>query len=137
NGTAPYEYSLDGINFQSSNIINGLAAGSHNITVRDANGCTGVITGTVTDGTVLDADAVAAPTACPGVDNGSITVTVNNGSAPYQYSIDGGTTFQPAANFTGLAPGTYTITVSDANGCTGTADATVTSGTNIDGDEVS
>src|SRR5690606_14722037 len=91
---------------------------------------------TVTDGTVLDAVAVAAPTACPGVDNGSITVTVNNGSAPYQYSIDGGTTFQPAANFPGLAPGTYTITVSDANGCIGTADATVTSGTNIDGDAV-
>ncbi|GAB3817861.1 hypothetical protein GCM10028895_14390 [Pontibacter rugosus] len=39
-GTAPYTYSKDGANFQASAILNGLLAGSHAISVKDANGCT-------------------------------------------------------------------------------------------------
>lgn len=134
NGTAPYQYSIDGgTTYQASNILTGLAAGSHTVTIKDANGCIGTVTATVTDGAALSGTATATPTACPGVDNGGITVTPDNGVGPYQYSIDGGTTWQASGTITGLAPGTHTVTFKDASGCIGTASATVTAGTNLVG----
>jgi len=65
------------------------------------------------------ADFVLIPTvnpiSCSGSNDGSITVDASGGVAPYGYSIDG-TTFQSENTFTGLAPGTYTITIRDSNG---------------------
>ena len=55
-----------------------------------------------------------------GQDNGSFSVDVTGGTAPYTYSIDG-TTFQSGATFSGLEPGNYTVTVKDANECEATA----------------
>jgi len=65
------------------------------------------------------ADFILTPTitgiTCPGADDGSITIEASGGVAPYGYSIDG-TTFQSENTFTGLAAGTYTITIRDSNG---------------------
>ena len=132
NGTGPYQYSSDGgTTYQASNTLTGFAAGAHTITVKDVNGCIGSVSATVTDGAALTATAVPSPTACPGVDNGAITVTPNNGLAPFQFSIDGGTTWQNSNIISGLAPGAHTVTVKDAGGCIGTVSATVTAGTNL------
>ncbi len=57
-------------------------------------------------------------------DNGSVSVTAKGGTPAYQFSIDG-TNFQGDNSFTDLAPGTYTVTVKDTNGCTNTASAIV------------
>ncbi|MDA3865849.1 MAG: hypothetical protein PF489_03760, partial [Salinivirgaceae bacterium] len=51
---------------------------------------------------------------CVGNNDGSITVNIFGGLAPYQYSIDNGTTFQVSNEFAGLIPGEYQITVKDA-----------------------
>ncbi|WP_424108311.1 SprB repeat-containing protein, partial [Pseudomonas viridiflava] len=62
--------------------------------------------------------------ACFGGTNGSATVSATGGTGPYTYSWSpsGGT----AATATGLAAGTYTVTVTDANGCTATRAFTIT-----------
>lgn len=49
---------------------------------------------------------------------GSISITATGGATPYQYSINGGGSFQSTATFTGLAAGTYNVQVKDAAGCT-------------------
>jgi large repetitive protein len=124
-GTAPYAYSKDGVNFQTETTLIGFAAGTHKITVKDANGCTFEKSFTVTD--VAGPTAVAAsstPASCADND-GSITAgSVTGGVAPYTYSING-TSFQAGTTFTGLASGSYTLTVRDANGCTVTRAVTI------------
>lgn len=129
-GTAPYTYSIDGGPFQPSNIFTGVSDGPHTITFRDVNNCTGTANITVTPGTGLTGTTTSIGTSCPTVNNGSITVTATTGTAPYQYSINGGPS-QGSNIFTGLAPATYTITFTDAIGCIGTLTETVSSGTNI------
>jgi hypothetical protein len=52
--------------------------------------------------------------------NGSITVQAYGGDAPYQYSIDGGLSYQPSPIFNGLINGTYSVTVQDVNSVIGT-----------------
>src|SRR5690606_26821506 len=123
-GTADYEYSLDGTNFQSSNHFVNLVAGAYTITVRDANGCTVTATATVDAPDALVVNAVSTDATCHGSADGSITVTAQDGTPGYEYSLDG-TTFQANNIFEGLAAGDYTITVRDANGCTETASITI------------
>jgi len=70
------------------------------------------------DGTFFQPVVLDEPTvtnATEGQSDGSITVNVSDGVAPYQYQLDGGT-LQPSNEFTGLAEGTYTIRVEDAEG---------------------
>ncbi|HAN65924.1 MAG TPA: hypothetical protein DCQ34_06485, partial [Chitinophagaceae bacterium] len=54
---------------------------------------------------------------CNGASNGSINVSSTGGSGTYEYSIDGGTTYQATGIFSNLAPGTYNIRVRDNLGC--------------------
>ena len=75
-GTAPYEYSLDGVIWQSSNVFNGLAAGSYTVFIRDFGAiCTTSMPVTVGTTGTIPATTTTAPTSCAGVNNGSITIT--------------------------------------------------------------
>ncbi|WP_266204430.1 T9SS type B sorting domain-containing protein [Pontibacter kalidii] len=117
-GTAPYTYSVDGVNFQASATITGLAAGEYQVTVKDANGCIVVKAVTITNQSGPEGFTVTGKAATCGGANGQATVSaVVGGKAPYTYSKDG-TSFQPEPTLTGLVAGTHTITVKDANGCT-------------------
>jgi PKD repeat protein len=58
--------------------------------------------------------------------NGVIAVTTSGGTTPYQYSIDGGTTFQGSGTFSNLAPNTYNVVIQDASGCSETNIITLT-----------
>ncbi len=115
-GTSPYEYSLDGTNFQSGS-FNGQAAGTYTLTVRDANGCTESAAVTLTEPLALSATSVVANVSCFGESNGEINISATGGTGTYEYSLDG-TTYQAESNFGGLAANSYTITVRDASGCT-------------------
>ncbi|GIV22860.1 MAG: hypothetical protein KatS3mg025_0519 [Bacteroidia bacterium] len=55
---------------------------------------------------------------CFGSSNGSIKVEAAGGVGPYEYSIDGGTTWDPTGEFLGLGAGTYTVIAKDAHNCT-------------------
>jgi hypothetical protein len=121
-GTSPYEYSLDGTNYQASGVFSGLVADDYTITVRDANLCTISIGATISQPDaplgVFVSDLINVR--CYGDATGSITVKVveGTGTAPYEYSVDGGATYQTSGIFTGLSAGIYTAVVRDANLCT-------------------
>jgi hypothetical protein len=122
-GVPPYTYNwVGGITTEDRS---GLAAGTYSVTITDANGCTGTVSGiTVTQPTAaLDGTAIKTDVSCNGGSNGTATVSANGGTPPYTYSWapSGGTN----AMATGLAANTYTVTVTDNNGCQITRTATV------------
>jgi gliding motility-associated-like protein len=96
------------------------------VTVTDANGCTGSTTQAITQPAILTS-AITAQTnvSCFGGSNGSVTVAGSGGTAPYQYSINAGPN-QGSGTFSGLIAGSYTVTITDANGCTRTQPVTIT-----------
>jgi guanyl-specific ribonuclease Sa len=124
-GTTPYQYSKDGVTFQVSNIFNGLAAGTYNLTVRDANLCIKVLPVTIIglDGPVIN--ATASPASC-GLNDGTITATATGGTLAVNYSINNGA-FQASNIFTDLAAGSYKVKVKDAKNCIDSINVTVTS----------
>jgi gliding motility-associated-like protein len=103
----------------------GLAAGTYTCTITDSGGCSSTQQVTITQPSVLSATASATNTTCSGSTNGSATVSPSGGSPGYTYSWapSGGT----GATATGLGQGTYTCTITDANGCSTTQQATITS----------
>lgn len=123
-GTAPYEYSLNGINWQTSNVFTALAAGNYTVWFRESSGCQGQLTKTIGQPVALTASVSAIPVLCNGQNNGTLTVTPNGGVAPYEYSINAGITWQNT-NVFNVASGTYTIIVRDQNQCIITQPITV------------
>lgn len=126
-GTAPYQYSIDGgATFGSSNVFGNLPGGVYNIVVLDDAGCQAVGQVVLVDNGIVNISNASTTSPLCGVVNGSITVTANGGTPPYEYSIDGGVTWQTSTMFNGLPGGTYTITVKDFNNCQDTESATIT-----------
>ncbi len=125
-GTPPYEYSLDGITWQSSNIFNNLIAGTYTVYYRESAGCQGQQSITVSEPALLAAITTETSVTCNGGNDGAAGVTTNGGTVPYEYSIDNGTTWQASAVFSGLVAGTYTILVRDAHACSMSLSITIT-----------
>jgi hypothetical protein len=95
----------------------GLPAGSYSLTVTDSKGCTATTTSIVTQPAAIVITPTITQVTCNGLNNGIINLTVTNGTLPYTYLWNDGTSTQ---NRTGLSPGTYSVTITDANGCTNT-----------------
>ena len=134
-GTPPYSFAWTGPGgFTASTAdITGLAAGTYTLTLTDDNGCSVVAITTLVAPPVLSATAVAGSfaggsgTSCNGIVDGSIVLTPAGGTPPYAVTWSGPSGFTSSAwQITGLAAGSYTATVSDANGCSTTASATLT-----------
>lgn len=132
-GTAPYTYSWSGVGFASvSEDLSNLCAGTYSLTVTDANGCSTTASVTLTQPDTLDAVALAAITnggsniSCAGACDGSVNLTVTGGTAPYTYSWTGVGFAAVTEDISGLCAGTYTVVVTDANGCSATTTVTLT-----------
>ena len=121
-GTLTYAWTGPGGFTSASEDLTGLAAGDYDLTVTDGNGCVLPVTITVgqTANTLAQTNAVTL--AGCGVNNGAIdlTVTGNSGTLSYAWTGPGGFT-STSEDITGLAAGNYSVTVTDANGCTLTA----------------
>ena len=112
-GVAPYSYSWS--NGATTATITNVPAGTYDLTVTDANGCTANASATITQPTPLLATTrVDQSVDCNGGDNGAATVEAVGGNSPYTYVWTNGAT---TAEVTGLQAGTYEVTVSDANAC--------------------
>ena len=120
-GTAPYTYAADGGAYQSSNVFD-LTAGGHVIVVQDANGCHGYQQINILQPDVLTLTLSSTPILCNG-GSSIITATVTGGTAPYTYAMNSGV---PQNNTFTVNAGTYTVLVTDANGCQGSATITIT-----------
>ena len=128
-GTAPYTYLW--ANGQTTSTATGLSAGSYNVTITDANNCTTTASATVSAGTGgPSATTTSTNATCNGGNDGSATLTASGGTSPYTYSWQNG---QTGTTATGLVAGTYTVTVTDANGCQGTTTASVSEPTAVSG----
>ena len=123
-GTPPYQYSLDGVTWQASNVFSGLIAGTYTVYYRESNGCQGSQQVTINEPTALAATSSTVPVVCNGQSNGIIAMAASGGTPGYQYSLNGGA-YQSSDTFY-VAAGTYTITIKDNNGCTLTKTVTVT-----------
>ncbi len=120
-GTSPYTYAWsDG---QTSQTATGLTAGQYTVTVTDAHGCIHTSTTTITEPLVLNVSLTSENVSCFGGSNGSATATVTGGTTPYSYAWSGG---QSTASISGLSAGTYTVTVTDFNGCINVQSVTIT-----------
>ncbi|WP_246035843.1 Ig-like domain-containing protein, partial [Winogradskyella algicola] len=124
-GTAPYSILWN--NGSTDEDQNNLVAGTYNVTVTDANGCSVTNQSTVQEPNEVVSGSIVRVTNidCTGETNGSISAEATGGIPPYSYSIDNGSTSQSSGIFENLAAGTYSILITDANGCTTTISDTV------------
>lgn len=135
-GTPPYQYSINnGSTFQTSATFGSLTAGTYNLVVSDAQGCSspaGQNSVTVNEPAVLNHTTVLVDASCANVFDGSITITATGGVPNYTYSLNGGPS-QTGNAFTGLAGGNYVIQVNDANGCFDTSHVTINNSYGVTG----
>jgi gliding motility-associated-like protein len=113
NGTAPFIYNWSPV-VSTTNSLANLSAGSYTCTITDANNCSAALSATLTDPAQLTISSVTSPTPC-GLSEGSMTVQVSGGTAPYSYDWSPFTSTSGTLN--NLGAGYYTATVSDANSC--------------------
>lgn len=140
-GSGTYEYSLDGMTWQSSPIFTGLVPGSYDVYMRDATYpyCSMVLeTVVVPAADELFAQIEVVQITCFGANNGSITLTnPSGGSGFYEYSIDLGSSWQSSPVFGPLGPGIYTLMIRDSLQTTNThtfESVIITEPAQLDGD---
>ena len=122
-GTLPYTYNWS--NGSSAQTATGLSAGNYSVTVTDFKGCSGIFSASVTQPSAVLNIGIATlqPVHCFGSDDGSLEIMVSGGAAPYTYSWNHGANTSAIQN---LEAGIYSVTVTDANGCTNVFSATIT-----------
>ena len=133
-GNLGYSYawttSTSPVTFGTTASVNGLAAGKYFVTVSDGSGATAVDSVTITEPAALAAaTAIDSSVSCNGLSNGGATASATGGTGVYTYAWSTSTssaTFATTASITGLAAETYTVTITDANGCSDTETVIIT-----------
>lgn len=114
-GTTPYQYRWANNLSISGPKLEGLDAGTYNLTVTDANRCL-LLTSVELFGPnelILNVDSIRQ-ISCPGAEDGFVKVSAQGGAPPYRYEWNTGRT---SAVLPQLSPGVYTLSVTDFNGC--------------------
>ncbi|HXB13511.1 MAG TPA: T9SS type A sorting domain-containing protein, partial [Bacteroidia bacterium] len=122
-GTSAYTYSW-APGGQTNATVTGLVAGTYTVTVTDGNGCTATVTAAITQPTVLTLTGFATDTAICKGNCTNVNATAGGGSPSYTYAWNTGATTS-SVNVCPLVKTTYTVSLTDANGCTA-APVTVT-----------
>ncbi|MBI4647163.1 MAG: gliding motility-associated C-terminal domain-containing protein [Bacteroidia bacterium] len=131
-GGYSYDWSPDGYTGDGTNTYSALPSGSYTVTVTDGNGCT-ISQNITVNNTNGPAASILSQTnvSCNGGADGQATATQSGGTGPYNYIWNNPAPAQSAATVTGLTAGTWTVTVTDSNLCTETANVTITEPTAV------
>ncbi len=128
-GTSPYTYSWN--TGETNATETNLGAGTYSVTITDQNGCTDSASVTLTQPAAMVASAsVSSALNCNGDTDGQVTASPSGGTGPYTYSWNTGET---NATETSLGAGTYSVTITDQNGCTDSASVSLTQPAAISG----
>lgn len=119
-GTPPYTYIWS--NGATTQDLSGLDAGNYSVTITDAKNCQISTSTTITQPTVLGQTAIITNVSCFNGNDGAIDVQVYGGITPYQYNWSSG---QSTVNINTLNAASYTLTVTDDNGCSSVVPYTV------------
>ncbi len=122
-GTAPFSYTW-APSVGATATVSNLSAGNYTVTATDGTGCSNTANFTITQPPALVLAMSTTPTNC-GQSVGTAGVSAGGGTGPYTYSWTSAPV-QTTATASNLAGATYTVTVTDAGGCTGTGNITVT-----------
>ncbi len=125
-GVIPYTYMWN--NSDITQTTNNLAAGTYTITVTDNNGITTTCTATIGSPLAITANATLSDESCNGLGDGAISTSTSGGTSPYTYNWN---TSAFTSSISNLAAGNYTVTITDANGCTLVETNTIVVGDNI------
>ena len=131
-GLPPYNFLWNSVPAQTTSTATGLCAGSYTVTVFDSMGsvCTGIWV--ITSPTQVVVGGSSTNASCDTCPNGTASASASGGNfGGYTYSWNT-TPVQTTPTATGLLPGTYFVTVTDASGCVGDTSVTVTFTTGID-----
>ncbi len=120
-GSYSYQWSSAGLNGAQAPQ---LKAGSYSVKVTDGKGCSQSYSYEVTQPPLL-ALAVTGSQICDGIDDGTITTTIQGGTTPYQYAL-GSSNWSSDNTFRNLTAGAYTVKVQDANGCGNSQQTSIT-----------
>ncbi len=123
-GTGAYSFEWDDAASSTTQDLENLGAGTYTVEVTDENDCEASIATTVTEPDALDAATSVEDALCNGEENGEIELTVTGGTGAYSFEWDdaASSTTQDLEN---LGAGTYSVEITDENGCELTVSATV------------
>jgi len=120
-GTGTLHFTLSpGAIINTTGVFSGLEPNDYTITVTDDNSCPQQTAGPIT---ISQPDPLqytaqnSTNTSCFGVNDGTITLSASGGTPPYLFTLSPGGTTNTDGSFTGLAPGTYTVNLTDARSC--------------------
>lgn len=126
-GVAPYKYSWS--NGTSNKSLNNVPSGSYTVKVADVNGCQASLSSTISQPTKLISSLDGVTNVlCNGDSKGAINISVTGGVAPYNYKWNNGIASQDLID---VKAGSYSVLISDANGCKDTIKATITQNTSL------
>ncbi len=121
-GIPGYTYAWSTSPVQTNATATGLMAGNYTVTITDANGCSQTASANITTSTGPTIATSSEPS-CNSAPTGTASAAVSGGTSPYTYSWSNGQTTSSVSN---LAIGSFTVQVTDANGCSQTSTVTIT-----------
>ena len=132
-GTSPYAYNWQGPNGFTADTqdISNLEAGNYDVTVTDAYNCTSTLSVIISSAAAIDVSETHTNVSCNGGNDGTILLTVNGGTAPYNYNWTGPSCPCNGNSLSNLTAGTYQVTVTDNLGCTASLSIDITQPTAI------
>lgn len=119
-GTMPLSFNWS--NGDTGTTVDNLVPGNYTVTLADGNGCVEQLSATITEPPLLEVNTVVTNVDCPGSTQGSIAATATGGTEGYTYLWSNGSNVNPIFS---LTAGDYSLTVTDANGCTVATDVTI------------
>ncbi|MCS7035095.1 MAG: choice-of-anchor L domain-containing protein [Saprospiraceae bacterium] len=123
-GTGALSYAWSTTPVQNTAVVTQLASGNYTVTVGDQNGCTATASVTLQAPPAIAVALAPEDARCHGQPSGNISATAQGGTGTLAYAWST-TPAQSTPTAINLTAGTYTVTISDQNGCTATASATV------------